>query len=350
MVALLMATQTLTRSRAGLLFSVLALLAGVVLAITAGGHARASGGRRKLVLAGLVVVVATSQLGLYRVLDRFALDPLADQRIALARNTWRAAVEHLPFGSGVGTFVPVYASYEPLGDVRQQTFVNRAHNDILELSLESGMLGLALLAAAIAWLAWGAWLAWRRADPRMRPIDVALPRAASVIVGLLLLHSFVDYPLRTMALMSLFAFAGALLVPAEVRESDLVAVPQPPEKKPRRERMAAVRTTPGDAPASVAAGAPFAMPAWPKREAEGAADAEAARSWPAHAPLEASSARLAAGAGTPRPAVAAAKGGRWSIDGEWPEAWRKAGTTPRRSPAGASPPDGGTEPGASEDR
>ena len=60
-------------------------------------------------------------------------------------------------------------------------------------------------------------------------IDLLLARAATITIALLLAHSFVDYPLRTNALMGLFAFCCALLVaprdchgtPEHVRKDEL---------------------------------------------------------------------------------------------------------------------------------
>jgi hypothetical protein len=46
----------------------------------------------------------------------------------------------------------------------------------------------------------------------MAQIDRLLPLAATIVVGLLLAHSFADYPLRTAAMMGVFAFACALLI------------------------------------------------------------------------------------------------------------------------------------------
>jgi len=45
-----------------------------------------------------------------------------------------------------------------------------------------------------------------------------LARAGSLVVAMILVHSAVDYPLRTVAMTSLFAFACALLVPAPKKE------------------------------------------------------------------------------------------------------------------------------------
>ena len=84
---------------------------------------------RSLYLLGL-------QFSLYRILDRFGDDPMADARIPFARNTIAAAKAYMPWGSGLGSFVPVYAMTEPPRDVLANTFANHAHNDILELWLE----------------------------------------------------------------------------------------------------------------------------------------------------------------------------------------------------------------------
>ena len=51
----------------------------------------------------------------------------------------------------MGTFVPVYAMFEKPENILANTYVNRAHNDFLELWLESGLLGLALMAVFAVW-------------------------------------------------------------------------------------------------------------------------------------------------------------------------------------------------------
>jgi hypothetical protein len=53
-----------------------------------------------------------------------------------------------------------------------------------------------------------------RPDPGsgMLEIDRNLARAATMVAALLVAHSFVDYPLRTGAMMAMMAFACALLL------------------------------------------------------------------------------------------------------------------------------------------
>ncbi len=81
-------------------------------------------GPGKLLLgATLLAVMLAVQFTLYRILDRFAVEPLEDARLTFARNTIGAASAFMPFGAGVGTFVPVYAMFEEPSD----TIANSLH-------------------------------------------------------------------------------------------------------------------------------------------------------------------------------------------------------------------------------
>ena len=91
-----------------------------------------------------MAIVLSSQFALVRILDRFELDAGSDGCVAIVRNTISAAQTYMPFGSGLGTFVPVYQSFEMAADIAA-TDVHHAHNDLLELWLETGIAGPALL-------------------------------------------------------------------------------------------------------------------------------------------------------------------------------------------------------------
>jgi O-antigen ligase len=125
----------------------------------------------------------------------------------------RILADYAPFGSGLGTFQDLYKWYED-PTIVSSTFVNHAHNDLLELLIETGVFGLAALGAFLIWYVPRAWRLW--AGDRRLPYALA----ASVIIGVELLHSLVDYPLRTAAMSSLFAVALVLLIrPADARIS-----------------------------------------------------------------------------------------------------------------------------------
>jgi O-antigen ligase len=215
----LVSAQAMARSRAGLGLTIVALIGAFALAFS---ERRATSGltpTRIFVVAILLAGMFATQFALYRIMERFADDPLKDARIAFARSTIEAAKSFMPLGSGMGSFVPVYALFEKPQDVLANTFANRAHNDVLELWLESGVLGIGLMAAFLGWFVLRCVAVWR-SKKNAEGLDRSLARAATLIVGLLLLHSFVDYPLRTAAMMAIFAFACGLLVdPPDARDS-----------------------------------------------------------------------------------------------------------------------------------
>lgn len=104
-VVMLVAEQAMARSRAGLGLTILALLGAFVMAYSTrrhDNHGKLAG--RLLVGALAVGLVFSSQLALYRVLERFEVDPLGDARLEFAKITLAAAKAYAPLGSGLGTF------------------------------------------------------------------------------------------------------------------------------------------------------------------------------------------------------------------------------------------------------
>lgn len=212
-IVLLTCAIVMARSRAGLGLMMLAVLGSF--AITAAlpwRHSR-RWGRHWFALAGVgLAMLLAGELMLLRLLERFVVDPGADGRIAFAQNTIEAAIAFMPLGSGIGTFVPVYATYEKLIDA-YAGYANRAHNDYLEAWLETGVPGCVLLALFAVWLVRCGIAVWGRTTLTSRRDEALLARASFVIILLIMAHSLVDYPLRTAAIASLFAFCCALLLP-----------------------------------------------------------------------------------------------------------------------------------------
>ena len=92
-----------------------------------------------------------------------------------------------------------------------RTVVNHAHNDYLEIALELGLPGLVLVLLFALWWLRRSLAVWREDSP-----FIASGRAGSVIIGLVLMHSLVDYPIRSSAIAAIFAIGCALLVPGRV--------------------------------------------------------------------------------------------------------------------------------------
>jgi O-antigen ligase len=84
-------------------------------------------------------------------------------------------------------------------------YVVHAHNDYAELALELGIPGVLLMLLFLAWWGRAVWAVWRRAE------GGPFTRAASIASGAVLIHSLVDFPLRTAAISACFAMFMALL-------------------------------------------------------------------------------------------------------------------------------------------
>jgi hypothetical protein len=203
-----------TRSRAGMALVVIAGLSGLLLAWR---HDRDQSGRRLLWFAsgaGLIGLLLAFQFGFVGLMERVEAQGLEDLRWPLAQVTSQAAIANLPFGSGFGSFTPVFEKFaSPTLLLDQNRFVNHAHNDWLELWLTGGGPAIMLAVGFLAWLAAATFRLWSNDQPKVRVLDLALARAASIVIVLLLLHSVVDYPLRTTALSVLFAIACGYLIP-----------------------------------------------------------------------------------------------------------------------------------------
>ncbi len=130
-------------------------------------------------------------------------DPLDRPQIALT--TLAAIGETFPFGSGYGTFDIVYPSAETDAAI-STLFINHAHNEPLELVLEGGVpAGLAIVTYLVL-------LAWRLPAARQSPLALA----ALCGIGFVLVHSLVDYPLRTAGLIAVFALLNAIYFAPEL--------------------------------------------------------------------------------------------------------------------------------------
>lgn len=202
-------------SRAGVILGVPVLGASLLACWLILGRGRRPGWAALGVAAAVTLPVAAVAL--------FAVDPIlarltgqADGRSQFWPTVIEAAQAYLPLGSGVGSFDAVYRSVETLEELAP-TYLNHAHNDYLEIWLETGWMGVGLLIAFMVWFARRAWTAWRRPAGGLADLQ----RAATIGMTAILLHSIGDYPLRTTVLAVIFALLATLLElkPVEARST-----------------------------------------------------------------------------------------------------------------------------------
>lgn len=199
----------LTGSRAGIALAPIVLIAqflilrsgsrSLIVALTFGATSAAA------VLAAYLSGLRTSRV-IALVIERFTLQ--GEFRPELWRDAAFALMRHWPFGSGQGTFVPVMIAAERL-EVVDPAFPNRAHNDFLELAIEGGLPGLLVLTLAGTSLIKATRVTWRKAGPDTK-VQTTFALATLLV---LILHSLVDYPLRSMALAGVAAVAAGMLFP-----------------------------------------------------------------------------------------------------------------------------------------
>lgn len=189
----------LNGSIAGLGLFVPAVLGGCAIVL---GWPRNVSGRSALVgiaLIGITGAVAVA-VNLGAIDTKF--DELPTSRAVITPVTMTAAIDHLPVGTGLGSFAQIYASREP-PELVSRRWVNHAHNDVAEILLELGLPGAIAMLWLLVHVIGMTWRAWGTAQ-------APLARGASLALLLILTHSLVDYPLRTHAIAALFALCLAL--------------------------------------------------------------------------------------------------------------------------------------------
>jgi O-antigen ligase len=219
--ALIMGSSVfLSKSRGGVIALVIEL--GVLTLLAARGRPR----RHQLALIsgfGLLLIFCVLLVRPHGLWDRFLqvgvpADKLHDDnRLSMLEDSLRMARARPVLGWGFGNFATAYPSYRSF---YTDLMVNAAHDDVVQLTVETGVVGLALVIAFLYLLfrdgLRGA-RGWRH-DPRA---SIAL--AALVGCTGLVLHSFSDFNLQVPANAALFFVLAAMATasPTRVETSNL---------------------------------------------------------------------------------------------------------------------------------
>jgi O-antigen ligase len=198
-----------TRSRAGIATALVGLAFSSILLV----RARAGLRHGNLIVGALVVVgiALAALIGLAPILERFEPDQLrlsGEGRFAIYAATIRAAIEFLPFGSGLSTFASVFPRFQSgvFGG-----YIDYAHNDYLQFFMEVGLVAPVIVALLLAAYVMRMGELLRR--DRARSFTV-LQIAAGVGLLPMMLHSLFDFALHMPANAMWFAtLAGVMLHP-----------------------------------------------------------------------------------------------------------------------------------------
>lgn len=160
-------------------------------------------------VVGLLVVTIVAFVAMDRAVSisrAMNIDASSDLRTAALPTVLELTKIYAPFGTGFGTFDPVYRIHEP-ANLLSYRYFNHAHNDLLEILVEGGIPAALLLLCGLGWWAFRSIRVWRA------PLEshLILPRTGSAIVFLVVLASATDYPARTPLIMVILLVAAVWL-------------------------------------------------------------------------------------------------------------------------------------------
>jgi len=214
LILLFVLTILASGSRAGLILGLLALILGPVIALRGIRSALRQYPRWAFpalmgaITSGIAMLILASVAANRAVsIDRlFWNDEGQDMRSRGLPTVLTMIRDYFPAGSGFGGFDPLFRIHEPL-ILLKPTYFNHAHNDLLEIGLDAGLLGFLLLGVGLLWWIWASARAWQ-AGGGMRH---ALPKLGSAILLLIVLASAFDYPARTPIMMAMGIIAAVWL-------------------------------------------------------------------------------------------------------------------------------------------
>ncbi|MGW8192431.1 O-antigen ligase family protein [Sphingomonas hankookensis] len=216
LILLFILTILASGSRAGIITGVIAVVVGLIVARSA--IEKTFGYKSRWIFPVLifgVFIVMSSAVVLSIFVDRavsidraIALEATGDMRTRGLPVVIRMISTYFPFGSGAGSFDPLFRMNEPIS-LLKLTYFNHAHNEYLEIALDTGLPGLLLLGVAMGWWLLTSLRAWRAPGERL------FQRLGSAVLLLVFVASAFDYPARTPFIMAMIVVAAVWLAKSE---------------------------------------------------------------------------------------------------------------------------------------
>ncbi|MFC4293982.1 O-antigen ligase family protein [Novosphingobium tardum] len=172
---------------------------------------------RGFAISGLALAIAVAGLVLVRtpLFQHLAeTDQVGtDGRLALVPVYLRMIAASFPFGTGLGSFDATYRAFENY-EKMSANYLNNAHNDLAQVVIEAGLLGLVVLIGWVVLIGRTLGNAARHPEALEGERSLGWLRLAVLAYGIIVLlgHSLVDYPLRGAAASATFALLLALTV------------------------------------------------------------------------------------------------------------------------------------------
>lgn len=212
-----------TGSRAGLVFGFVGIAAGGWVTMGFGALRRQTPWRRWIIwgagvaLGGIAAItfMVSRAASIQRAMSFSMSEEVRLQYLPLLKQLMRT---YFPVGSGLGSFDPIFRSVETL-DILQPSYLNHAHNDVIEVIIETGFAGAAVLLGMTIWLVR---CAWTLIASRSRSEALWFARVGVLLIGMVVAGSFIDYPLRTPIFAAVFAVAAAWISGYERRHVQTV--------------------------------------------------------------------------------------------------------------------------------
>lgn len=165
--------------------------------------------KKYIVTGGIIFAVAGIGIDflffgnhLAELFDEFT-DKGQTSRLVMFAKTIEISKTFFPFGTGPGSFSSVYKLFENFAE----NTIPHAHNDFLEMLQEFGALGALWVGSFLIW--------WGRTGlkiMRNRRRKMIFAKCAMIATFLIIMHSLVDYPLRTISISTFFVFCICLMV------------------------------------------------------------------------------------------------------------------------------------------